>query len=1667
MNKRSLKMMSCAMIASFLSQYVAGTTAAIAGPVIPSHVVRLNLTGYRPRIIVGHHAPIIAGRRIAGPAMLAHPPLPSAFYPDPRAMRAVASQAQAGRVAVRRPSALRTSPNVSPTAWPTATPFPTPTPSPTATPVGGPTPPSGGNSVSSPTGQMAWWTIIRSGIGGVGTYGVDVSQGNLLVQAADMDIPNAGVPLNLTRTYNSFSLHDSAGSDGSAPSIYGQDWTNTWDAHIAFSGNNNVVVWDGLGTAYDYTADVNHPGNWLPPAGVIDQLQFDGGNGYYWIHADGSEHYFYAPNQQSSYQAFSGRLYAIYGRNRHTSIYFQYSFNPNASSSNNITQITALAQDGRSVQLQFSKWGTYNELTTLIWPDGAQVAYHYDTTTGHLTQVDEPGNGTTSVVSHAYSYDSTTGKLIDVETPNYVMSSTYGPGSDIHYSYNSNAKVTGAAYIGTVNFQPNDGTTTNLDPTAQTGQVTYRQVTVSYGNGSTTTISDTDGHTASYAHNSSQEVTSISENTGDPAGGVGSLSQTITWFPNSSGRNHHISSVIDERGNETDFAFDNVGDLLGIGRPPVPTPSGTLRPTTWISYDANHNITAECDSNYSAAHGMDWGSIATPAPNASPTPCPAASGTGQITYLSPVDGHGYAYEPSGEINTTTDPTGYQYTYAYASTSQGGQDLGLPTSISGASFPMNGNSFQPTASTVYDLSGNVLCLEKGSGHWSTAQYDIDGRILAAGDADDYIVNGSACSKSQGPYADAVHFEYFANGQLQSKSSASQWAAIKQGSAFLYDGDGNLTTETRWVGGPIYTTTTRIYDAADRLVEVEEPQDGANDLYSYQWLTRYLYDLNDVGGSTKFQGATVTAHGNLYKMQRYLAVAVQYGDASPTPAPTWMDTAGTAYDELDRVTDHLAVTSGQATATPVDNQLQYDAANNISSTNAGLLSVDNYGGNYAYDALGRASQLTYYRPAGPHSPGINPGSLTFSYDPDGNLKSTCCGLGVTSLGTTSFGYDADSRVTTVAEPTASPAVNGTPVPNNGMSYSYQYYANGWPQNASYLGSHDGLSGTYSYIYRDDGLVSQATLATNTLGTYSLSYVYDAAGRPASKTDSIASSNTATTWNYDGFGRISSLVLPGHTYTGVGYDVQDRLLQYTMNNTMTDLIYSKRGELLGQGPSPAPTPAFKSADGVLYPVDQQECFPWYYNKNINGQDCGPVVTNFDARNGAPLGNTWTPQPLASYIPATPPPPQYNVIQYDTANEQVGDILSASPSPSPGAPYQWYNNYYWDGLEESHSANGVTSTYSYDALTRLDVRTKCNGTCSNAATDFLHWNQSSLMSTSDVTGSTDDLKVGFDGDIAPKDSLYTGMTFWDRDLLGYVAEADNASNGNSIAATSDWSRVDPYNPCSPTAVETPSPHYEGPASFSDNSGPQPGCSAGSNLVFDPRSDMTTDGQNVIQGARTFQPSSATWNATDPAGSISGDPMSDMTYAYDNNNPAAYSDPSGTVIVAVNGDVCDDRNWDWVCQLNLASQYGLEVSPNPQKNSADAFGVSDPLGIGSAPKPAKVDVCPGALPLGAPIDAPSGGQITSRYYLQAPTVGGGTQLLGYEYNTSSGGVFEQPSLSLGAGLGTGSASSGGGVLYNAQNFFDHLDASVRLGIEVTLGDIPIPGFNIYDASHVKERPCD
>jgi hypothetical protein len=139
----------------------------------------------------------------------------------------------------------------------------------------------------STTGINHWWTYQEEKIPGVGRVLVNIGTGNLLVQADDVDLKERGIDLAFRRTYNSQSLHNAQNGDGSGAAIFGNGWTNPFDAHIAYNAQTNVLsVYDIDGARYDWSS--NGQGQWIPPAGMQGTTLTATACGYEWTKKNGT-----------------------------------------------------------------------------------------------------------------------------------------------------------------------------------------------------------------------------------------------------------------------------------------------------------------------------------------------------------------------------------------------------------------------------------------------------------------------------------------------------------------------------------------------------------------------------------------------------------------------------------------------------------------------------------------------------------------------------------------------------------------------------------------------------------------------------------------------------------------------------------------------------------------------------------------------------------------------------------------------------------------------------------------------------------------------------------------------------------------------------------------------------------------------------------------------------------------------------------------------------------------------------------------------------------------------------------------------------------------------------------------------------------------------------------
>ncbi|HEY2477012.1 MAG TPA: DUF6531 domain-containing protein, partial [Candidatus Cybelea sp.] len=252
---------------------------------------------------------------------------------------------------------------------------------------------SGGGAVplissSQGTGIEHWWTYEERAIPGIGKAMLNVGTGNLLVAATDVDIHEQGIDLAFQRVYNSQSLHDANGDDGGDPAIFGNDWTNNFDANIVYDPTSNTItVYDLDGTACTYTTNVNAPGGWQPCTGEYATLIPTDSTDctYAWTKPNGTIYWFHTDVTGSGCglpQAKRGRIQQILARNQTNVLTFAYSYDSSGQqTSENITKIVVNHSDGDALTMVFGLVGTNNELATITLPDGdATLQYSYGKT---------------------------------------------------------------------------------------------------------------------------------------------------------------------------------------------------------------------------------------------------------------------------------------------------------------------------------------------------------------------------------------------------------------------------------------------------------------------------------------------------------------------------------------------------------------------------------------------------------------------------------------------------------------------------------------------------------------------------------------------------------------------------------------------------------------------------------------------------------------------------------------------------------------------------------------------------------------------------------------------------------------------------------------------------------------------------------------------------------------------------------------------------------------------------------------------------------------------------------------------------------------------------------------------------------------------------------------
>ena len=866
---------------------------------------------------------------------------------------------------------------------------------------------------------------------------VNCATGNFTHTLTDDAIPGRGLPLDLTRTYNSLS----ASTEGT----FGYGWASSYSTNLTFDAAGDATVTGPQGAQNIFYAQGS--GVFAAAPQVLGTL-VQNSDGTYTLTEPGQDVETFSstgqltsetdPNGYSTTLAYndSGQLSTVTDPEGRT---LTYAYGTNGL----VSSVTDPA--GRVVSYGYDSAGNLTSATSVdggIWSFGydanhlltsmtdpridGSLTNTYDSSARVTEQVDPMGHTTTFSYGTPSSDDVQTNTITSpdghVETEQYtdgeLTSLTKGSG-------------TSDAATWTYSYGITLGVTSTTDPNGNTTSAAYD------ANGNETSSTNADGDTTTSQYNAFDEPTSITDPAGntttdsyDASGNLQSVSRTLTSTGQTQTTSYaygdpdhpgDVTAITDPDGNQTTMTYDVDGDLAASTNP-----SGDK-----TTYDYSCTGTA-ADGCYSDV-GLLYSEVS---PRGNATGALAANFTTTWTYNA-----------LGQPKTETDPLGHETTYSY---------------------DLDGNQTGQT-----DPAGNATTYAFNADNQPTTTTRADQTTLV----DAYNADGDLHSQTNGAGKTTI-YHYNALDEMTSSTDP-----LGHETTYAYDGDGNVTTVT----DPAGRTTTNGYDAANLLKTITYSDDSTpNVSYDYNsdgqvtsmtdgtGTTTYSYDsLDRLTGQTNGDGQAVTYGYDLAGNQTSIGypngntVTDGYTDGQLSSVTDWLGHETTfAYDP-----DSDLQTETFPSATSDVDTYGYDDADQLTS-----IDMDQSGSALAtltdtYNNDGELSNETQTGLPGPASVGYTYNSLSQ----------------ITAAGNDSYDYNAADNPTKLDSATGY-SYNDAGELTGGPSDSYTY--NTLDQRTAATPS----TGTgESYAYDQAGRLITYTPPAGA----ATSYVYDGNGLRASKT------------------------------------------------------------------------------------------------------------------------------------------------------------------------------------------------------------------------------------------------------------------------------------------------------------------------------------------------------------------------------------------------------------------------------------------------------------------------------------------------------------------------------------------------------------------------------------------
>jgi RHS repeat-associated protein/uncharacterized repeat protein (TIGR01451 family) len=936
---------------------------------------------------------------------------------------------------------------------------------------------------------------------------VDVSRntkvGNFTLSFNDLSVPLPGLPITVTRTYDS---RDKRVGD------FGVGWTLSvanvrvqktggaigtgWDEEVQWSGffptyclqpvkNHTVSVTFPDGKVYKFQAasspacqqivPITNPqiaftqistgastaNATLTPIGDVDFLLDGGVPGPVNILDFDLNFADYSQFQLTTAEGYSYILDQQRGATRVTD-----------PTGNTLTLNTngMISSTGKSVA--FTR-DLQNRITQITDPSGNSLLYAYNGAGDLVSFTDRAGNATTFV----YDTNHLLQNIVDprgvqairntYDDAGRLTATTDASGNTIHYAHEVAANqeivtdrlgnptlyeydddgnilhMTDAlGNVTSSTFDANDNRLSVINALNQTTLYTYDSA------GNQLSMTDALGHTTRSTFNARNQVLAttdaldrVTTNTYDSNGNLLTTTDPLGKVTTATYNSQGLAlSVKDALGNITAFTYDGNGN--------VSTQTDALGNVSSFTYDANGNRLTQAVKRTSSGGALE-----------TLTTQYQYDADNRLTKTIYPDGstRQVVYNALGKKSDMVDELGRTTHFDYDANGRLIKTTYPDSTTDSATYDANDQRISSTdragRTTIYtyDALGRLIKTAFPDGSSTSTTYDAIGEIIASTDA----------------LGNTIHFQYdAAHRRIHSIN------ALNQITSFTYDAAGNQTSAIDALNHTIQFT----YDGANTLTKTTFPD--ATTLSSvYDALGRQISRTDQAGKVTSF---SYDALGRMTSVTDALNQATRFG-----------------YDELgNRITqtdanNHTTSFAFDQKGRRIQKKLPLGQVESYSYNAAGNLTTrTDFNGHttaYAYDALNRLTS----KQADPFftQNGLGASQVNFSYTPTGQRASMS-----DASGTTTYTYDTRDRLLSKATP----------------------------------------FGTLTYTYDAAGNV--LTIGSSNTGGASITYTYDLLNRLASAGDVAGT----TTYSYDAAGNLAGFAYPNGTSSSYAYDGLNRLTQ-----------------------------------------------------------------------------------------------------------------------------------------------------------------------------------------------------------------------------------------------------------------------------------------------------------------------------------------------------------------------------------------------------------------------------------------------------------------------------------------------------------------------------------------------